>query len=108
MRKGKLLAVILAAAVVGTCITGCGAESQAAAGQEKDTSNAKTVQMINGKDLTQVGFSAPAMDNEFQTNLSSNPGSGLQRERDKIYGIRGSAVRGETGRTDREHGNHGV
>ena len=71
MRKGKLLAVILAAAVVGTCITGCGAESQAAAGQEKDTSNAKTVQMINGKDLTQVGFSAPAMDNEFQTNLSS-------------------------------------
>lgn len=63
--KRKILAVVMAATMVCAVVSGCGSKGESSNGEDS-----QAVKMINGEELTQVGFSAPAMDNEFQTNLS--------------------------------------
>lgn len=68
MKVKKVLSLVLVTAMVCTSLIGCGSKNEDAAGGE---GGSEAVKLINGEELTQVGFSAPAMDNEFQTNLSS-------------------------------------
>lgn len=91
----KCLAMLLSVMLIAGLATGCGAKSEEAATAEttKETTEAATeettdaeatvaesadkaateiIKTINGKELTKIGFSAPAMDNEFMTNLDAS------------------------------------
>ena len=91
--KKRMLAIVLSLSMVCTALAGCGAgsettgDTESGAGSEDNTEaedssasadssvsadEAGGVTLVNGTTLTKVGFSAPAMDNEFQTNLSSS------------------------------------
>ncbi len=91
--KKRMLAIALSLTMACTVLAGCGAgsgntgetengavsedttgaeDSNSAADSSSSTEEAGGVKLVNGKTLTKVGFSAPAMDNEFQTNLSSS------------------------------------
>lgn len=91
--KKRMLAIALSMSMACALLIGCGSGNENAGSGESETvsevnanaeegslsteSNASSgetgiVTLTNGKTLTKVGFSAPAMDNEFQTNLSSS------------------------------------
>ena len=91
--KKRMMAIALTMAMACTALAGCGsgsdsaensgsraaagsssagADSSASADSGASSEESGGITLINGKTLTKVGFSAPAMDNEFQTNLSSS------------------------------------
>lgn len=63
----KKIALLLATIMVFGSLTACGNSS---VGTKKEA--ASKVTTINGKPLTKIGLSAPAMDNEFMTNLKES------------------------------------
>lgn len=88
--KKRMLAIAMTMAMACAALAGCGSSESGTSensagsagttsesapaedGSEADASSEGGVTLINGETLTKVGFSAPAMDNEFQTNLNSS------------------------------------
>lgn len=83
MRK-RIVSMVLTTMMVVSLLAGCSSNEKQnsgkqEAGNEVEQSNAeagestaKEVKTVSGKKLTKIGFSAPAMDNEFMTNLESS------------------------------------
>lgn len=69
--KKRMLAIALTMAMSVAAMAGCGS-GDSGKDTQTDASGGSGVKLMNGETLTKVGFSAPAMDNEFQTNLSAS------------------------------------
>lgn len=100
--KNKVLSMVLSIAMITVMLTGCGQKPQTSESQvttqtteeavekteaeetaeEVVTESMNTVKTINGEELTKIGLSVAAMDNEFTTNLADT----LQATAD-AYGI---------------------
>ncbi|MDD2970665.1 MAG: sugar ABC transporter substrate-binding protein [Lachnospiraceae bacterium] len=100
--KKKVLSMVLAASMIASMLVGCGQTTQtteatatetteAAVTESSDvqetaeevvTETADAVKTINGDELTKIGLSVAAMDNEFTTNLADT----LQAAADE-YGV---------------------
>lgn len=73
----KLIVLMLGALLLSLSLTACSEQEKDDSKtmdkvQDEQTEDKTKVTTLNGKTLTKIGFSAPAMDNEFMTNLKSS------------------------------------